>query len=73
MPTGIYARQKGRHGRPKGIKSKFKGTGRKAKKIQQREIGITLRDTVSATPLRFFDQINSIKLHDEHLDIMERY
>jgi hypothetical protein len=68
MPTGIYKRHSGKHGRPKGIPSKYK----KVKRIQWREVGITLRDTVIATPYIAVEQgTRSVKTSDEVLDRME--
>ena len=70
MPTGVYVRQKGKHGRPKGIPSKYK----KTKRIQWREVGITLRDTVIATPFVVVAQgMSTPKTADETLDRMETY
>jgi hypothetical protein len=68
MPTGIYKRQKGKHGRPKGIPSKYK----KAKRIQWREVGLTLRDTVIGAPFVVVAQgTRSPRTTDEVLDVME--
>ena len=70
MPTGIYKRQKGKHGRPKGIPSKFK----KVRRVQWREVGLTLRDTVIGSPFVMVAQgIRSVKTSDEVLDRMETY
>jgi hypothetical protein len=68
MPTGIYERRKGKHGRPRGIPSKFK----KIKRVQWREVGLTLRDTVTATPFVVVAQgTRSPRTTDEVLDVME--
>jgi len=70
MPTGIYKRQSGKHGRPKGIPSKFK----KTKRVQWREVGLTLRDTVIATPYITVEQGTlAPRTSDEVLDVMEVY
>ena len=70
MPTGIYKRRKGKHGRPRGIPSRFK----KIKRVQWREVGITLKDTVTATPFVVVAQgIRSPRTADETLDRMETY
>ena len=70
MPTGVYKRRSGKHGRPKGIPSKHK----KVRRTQWREVGITLRDTVTATPYLTVEQgTRSVKTSDETLDRMETY
>jgi hypothetical protein len=68
MPTGIYVRRKGKHGRPKGIPSKYK----KIKRVQWRDVGITLKDTVTATPFVVVAQgMSTPRTADEVLDVME--
>ena len=68
MPSGVYVRQSGKHGRPKGIPSRFK----KVKRVQWREVGITLRDTVIGSPFVVVAQgTRSVKTSDETLDRME--
>jgi hypothetical protein len=68
MPTGIYVRQSGKHGRPKGIPSKYK----KVRRVQWREVGLTLRDTVIGSPFVVVAQgIRSPRTADETLDRME--
>jgi hypothetical protein len=75
MPSGIYVRRKGKHGRPKGIPSKFKKVKRVQTRITYRhwrEVGITLRDTVIGSPYLTVEQgIASPKTSDEVLDVME--
>ena len=69
MPSGVYVRRKGKHGRPKGIPSKFK----KTKKTNWREVGLTLKDTVIGSPFVVVAQgMSSPRTSDEHIDIMER-
>jgi hypothetical protein len=68
MPSGIYKRQSGKHGRPKGIPSKYK----KTRRVQWREVGLTLRDTVIATPFVVVAQgMSTPRTSDEVLDVME--
>ena len=70
MPTGIYERRKGKHGRPKGIPSKYK----KVRRVQWREVGITLRDTVIGSPFVVVAQgMSTPRTSDEVLDVMEVY
>jgi len=68
MPSGVYERHSGKHGRPKGIPSKFK----KVRRVQWREVGLTLKDTVIATPYLTVEQgTRSPRTSDEVLDRME--
>ena len=68
MPSGVYERRKGKHGRPKGIPSKYK----KVKKTNWREVGLTLKDTVIGSPFVVVEQgIRSSRTSDEVLDVME--
>jgi hypothetical protein len=68
MPSGVYVRRKGKHGRPKGIPSKYK----KVKRTNWREVGLTLKDTVIGSPFVVVEQgTYSRKTSDEVLDVME--
>lgn len=70
MPSGVYERQKGKHGRPKGIPSNYK----KVRKTNWREVGITLRDTVIGAPYLMVEQgTRSPRTSDEVPDQMETY
>ena len=70
MPTGVYKRRSGKHGRPKGIPSKYK----KVRRTQWREVGLTLKDTVIGAPFVVVAQgTRSPKTSDETLDRMETY
>ena len=70
MPSGVYPRLKGKHGRPKGTPSKYK----KVKRINWREVGLTLKDTVIGSPFVVVEQgIRSLRTSDEVLDVMEVY
>ena len=68
MPSGVYERRKGKHGRPRGFPSKYK----KIRKTNWREVGLTLRDTVIGSRFVVVEQgIRSLRTSDEVLDVME--